>query len=343
MTDTAKTSTGAPQNDLILDIRDLTVHYVLEDDCVEAVNDISLQLKKGRILGLVGETGAGKTSTALAIQNLIPSPPGVIKSGSIMLNGRDVLKMSEKELEAIRGKDVSMIFQDPMTSLNPVFTVGEQIAESIRLHENCSDREALERAGDMLELVRIPRERAVEYPHQFSGGMKQRVVIATALACNPKLLLADEPTTALDVTIQAQVMEMINELKAEFQTSMILITHDLGIVAESCDSVAIMYAGQIVEYGSLEDIFDHTTHPYTIGLFGSIPSLEKKVHRLQPISGLMPDPVNLPTGCCFHPRCPYADERCAQEAPAAAEVSPGHLCRCHYWETVRGKEAEDNV
>ena len=264
MTDTAKTSTGAPQNDLILDIRDLTVHYVLEDDCVEAVNDISLQLKKGRILGLVGETGAGKTSTALAIQNLIPSPPGVIKSGSIMLNGRDVLKMSEKELEAIRGKDVSMIFQDPMTSLNPVFTVGEQIAESIRLHENCSDREALERAGDMLELVRIPRERAVEYPHQFSGGMKQRVAIAIALACNPHLLLADEPTTALDVTVQAQVLSLLRRLQKQHGTSVLLISHDLSVVAQMADRIAVMYSGKIVEQAPAKDLLHSPLHHHEI-------------------------------------------------------------------------------
>ena len=328
MTDTAKTTTGAPQNDLILDIRDLTVHYVLEDDCVEAVNDISLQLKKGRILGLVGETGAGKTSTALAIQNLIPSPPGVIKSGSIMLNGRDVLKMSEKELEAIRGKDVSMIFQDPMTSLNPVFTVGEQIAESIRLHENCSDREALERAGDMLELVRIPRERAVEYPHQFSGGMKQRVAIAIALACNPHLLLADEPTTALDVTIQAQVLDMMLSLKRQLNTSMIFITHDLGIVAEICDEVAVMYAGRIIERGTLEEVFNHTKHPYTEGLFNSIPDISNRKAELQPIPGLMPDPTKLPKGCAFAPRCPYCRSECIDTPQKERMFSATHGVRC---------------
>ena len=331
MTDIAKTTTGAPQNDLILDIRDLTVHYVLEDDCVEAVNDISLQLKKGRILGLVGETGAGKTSTALAIQNLIPSPPGVIKSGSIMLNGRDVLKMSEKELEAIRGKDVSMIFQDPMTSLNPVFTVGEQIAESIRLHENCSDREALERAGDMLELVRIPRERAVEYPHQFSGGMKQRVAIAIALACNPHLLLADEPTTALDVTIQAQVLDMMLSLKRQLNTSMIFITHDLGIVAETCDTVAIMYAGHLVEYADIKSLYTNPKHPYTQGLFNAVPTLESPLgSRLAVIPGLPPDPTNLPKGCSFSPRCPYAQPICHEKACGMREIEPGHFVDCHF-------------
>jgi len=319
---------NAPENDPILDIRDLTVHYVLEDDCVEAVNDISLQLKKGRILGLVGETGAGKTSTALAIQNLIPSPPGVIKSGQVLLNGRDVLKMSTKELEAIRGKDVSMIFQDPMTSLNPVFTVGEQIAESIRLHENCSDREALERAGDMLELVRIPRERAVEYPHQFSGGMKQRVAIAIALACNPHLLLADEPTTALDVTIQAQVLDMMLDLKRQLGTSMIFITHDLGIVAEICDEVAVMYAGRIIERGTLEEVFNRTRHPYTEGLFNSIPDIGDRKAELRPIPGLMPDPTKLPKGCAFAPRCPYSRPECIDTPQTERMFSPTHGVRC---------------
>ncbi len=321
-------TTAAPEEDLILDIRDLTVHYVLEDDCVEAVNDISIQLKRGRILGLVGETGAGKTSTALAIQNLIPSPPGVIKSGSVMLNGRDTLKMSVKELEAIRGKDVAMIFQDPMTSLNPVFTVGDQIAETIRLHENCSEREALERAGDMLELVRIPRERAVEYPHQFSGGMKQRVAIAIALACNPHLLLADEPTTALDVTIQAQVLDMMLRLKKQLGTSMIFITHDLGIVAEICDEVAVMYAGRIIERGTLEEVFNHTRHPYTEGLFNSIPDISNRKSALQPIPGLMPDPTKLPKGCAFAPRCPYRRPECIDTPQQERMFSATHGVRC---------------
>ena len=236
-----------PSDDLlVLDMQHLTIHYVLEDETVEAVNDISIQLRKGQILGLVGETGAGKTSTALAALNLIPDPPGVIKSGSIRVCGRDVLQMSQGELEKVRGHDVSMIFQDPMTSLNPVFTVGEQIAESVRLHEDCDDRAAMERAEEMLELVGIPRERAQEYPHQFSGGMKQRAVIAIALACSPKLLLADEPTTALDVTIQAQVLDMMYNLKQKMDTAMLFITHDLGVVAEICDEVAVMYAGRII-------------------------------------------------------------------------------------------------
>ncbi len=316
----------------LLEIQDLTIHYQTEDGDVRAVNGISLSVDAGKTLGLVGETGAGKTTTALGILRLVPEP-GKILGGTITYKDKDIMQMSQKEVQDIRGNEISMIFQDPMTALNPVMTVGDQVAEVILRHQNCSKVEAQKRMIDILGKVGIGPDRAGDYPHQFSGGMKQRVIIAIALACNPKLLLADEPTTALDVTIQAQVMEMINDLKKEFNTSMILITHDLGIVAESCDSVAIMYAGQIVEYGNLEDIFDHTAHPYTQGLFNSIPSLEKDTERLKPIRGLMPDPSNLPTGCAFHPRCPYADELCEKEIPEAKEVSPGHLCRCHHCDT----------
>ena len=312
----------------LLEIRDLTIHYVTEAGRVRAVNNVSLSIEEGETLGLVGETGAGKTTTALGMLNLIPNPPGKVISGEIIYKGKDILKMSKGELHNIRGSQISMIFQDPMTALNPVHTVGDQIAEVIELHENCGKHAAMEKAKAMLEKVGIAAERAGDYPHQFSGGMKQRVVIAIALACNPVLLLADEPTTALDVTIQAQVLEMISGLKAEYNTAMMLITHDLGIVAETCDKVAIMYAGEIVEYGSLEDIFDHTSHPYTVGLFNSIPSLDKDTRRLQPIQGLMPDPANLPDGCKFHPRCPYATEACATEHPGMTELAPGHLCRC---------------
>ena len=315
-------------SDLVLDIENLAVRFETDDGIVRAVNGLDLQIRKGRALGLVGETGAGKTTTALSILRLVPKPPGVVQCDKLELNGRDILTMQTKELEKVRGKEVSMIFQDPMTALNPVMTVGDQVAEVILRHQNCTKVEAQQRMIDILGKVGIGPDRASDYPHQFSGGMKQRVVIAIALACNPKLLLADEPTTALDVTIQAQVMRMINDLKREFNTSMILITHDLGIVAESCDQVAIMYAGEIVEYGSLEDIFDHTAHPYTKGLFNSIPSLDKDTERLQPIQGLMPDPANLPEGCKFHPRCPYAVEACAQQHPGMTELTPGHLCRC---------------
>ena len=257
----------------LLDIKNLTIHFQTEEGDVCAVNGIDLSVEPGKTLGLVGETGAGKTTTALGILRLVPEP-GKVLSGTIEYKGKDIMQMSEKEVQDIRGNEISMIFQDPMTALNPVMTVGDQVAEVVLRHQNCTKAEAQGRMIEILGKVGIGAERATDYPHQFSGGMKQRVVIAIALACNPKLLLADEPTTALDVTIQAQVMSMINELKEEFGTSMILITHDLGIVAESCDTVAIMYAGKIVETGSLEEIFDHTADPYTIGLFHSIPSLE---------------------------------------------------------------------
>ncbi len=312
----------------LLVIKDLSVRFQTMDADVHAVNGIDLAIDAGETLGLVGETGAGKTTTALAILNLIQSPPGKIESGQILFAGRNILEMTDDELLSIRGSAISMIFQDPMTALNPIFRVEDQIAEVIRIHEKKSKREAVEKAREMLELVGIPAERGSDYPHQFSGGMKQRVVIAMALACSPKLLIADEPTTALDVTIQAQVLDMMTELKTKMDSSMLLITHDLGVVAETCDKVAIMYAGEIVEYGSLEDIFEHTAHPYTEGLFGSLPSLENDVHRLKPIQGLMPDPANLPDGCKFHPRCPYAVDQCRSGAPALREISPGHLCQC---------------
>ena len=325
---------NAPQRDdsYVLDVEHLTVQYVLEDETVEAVNDISIRLKKGQILGLVGETGAGKTTTALAVLNLVPDPPGRIPSGSVKINGREILKMSKHELEEVRGRDVSMIFQDPMTSLNPVFTVGEQIAESIRLHEKCDSRTAMERAEHMLSLVGIPPERANEYPHQFSGGMKQRVVIAIALSCSPKLLLADEPTTALDVTIQAQVLDMMVNLKQQLNTSMIFITHDLGIVAEICDEVAVMYAGRIIERGTLDDIFNHTRHPYTEGLFNSLPDIENRTAELKPIPGLMPDPTKLPKGCAFAPRCPYASPECISTPQTERKISDTHFVMCSAYE-----------
>jgi peptide/nickel transport system ATP-binding protein len=314
-------------DEVLLDIQDLVVHYVLESETVEAVNGISLKLKRGQTLGLVGETGAGKTSTALAILNLVQTPPGVIKSGSITVCGSEVLKMTSKQLEKIRGKDVSMIFQDPMTSLNPVLTVGEQIAESIRYHEGLSDRDALFKAGDMLELVGIPRVRAFEYPHQFSGGMKQRVVIAIALACNPQVLLADEPTSALDVTIQAQVLDLMVDLKEKLGTALLMITHDLGVVAKVCDMVAVMYAGRIVEHGTLEDVFKNPKHPYTEGLFKSLPNIKDRKAKLVPIPGLMPDPTKLPHGCAFEPRCRYAVESCKEEC-TMHYVSDTHSLLC---------------
>ena len=316
------------KKDLILDIKDLVIHYETDDGTVEAVNGLDIQLEYGKTLGLVGETGSGKTTTALSILRLVPDPPGVIKNGSITLDGKDILNLPQKDLESIRGNLVSMIFQDPMTSLNPVLTVGEQIAEVIGLHENISEKEAADKAGQMLEVVGIPKERYGEYPHQFSGGMKQRVVIAMALACNPKLLIADEPTTALDVTIQAQVLETMKELREKFGSAMIMITHDLGIIAEVCDEVSVVYAGQIVEHGPLEDVFERTLHPYTEGLFGSLPNIEERRHRLQPIPGLMPDPTDLPKGCCFAPRCKYCTEACTKARPEMKWVSDTHYVRC---------------
>ena len=315
-------------NDKFLDIKNLHIHYVTQEGTVKAVNGVNIELNKGETLGLVGETGAGKTTTALGVLRLIPNPPGKIIDGEILFEGKDILLESEENMRKIRGKRVSMIFQDPMTSLNPVMTVGEQIAEVIEIHEDVTSKQAIEKAKEMMELVGIQGTRFSDYPHQFSGGMQQRVVIAIALACNPELLIADEPTTALDVTIQAQVLEMMNNLKKEFNTAMLLITHDLGVVAEACDKVAIMYAGEIVEYADIENLFEHTKHPYTLGLFGSIPNLTEDVERLKPIMGLMPDPTDLPTGCKFHPRCPHADPICAEKHPEEYEVSPGHKVRC---------------
>ena len=322
----------------LLEINDLNIHYVTEQATFRAVNGIDLSLEEGETLGLVGETGAGKTTTALGILNLIPNPPGKIVGGEILYKGENVVTMDQAALRKLRGNEISMIFQDPMTSLNPVMTVGEQIAEVVRLHSHCSAAEAAVRAQEMLRMVGINEERYQDYPHQFSGGMKQRVVIAIALACNPKLLIADEPTTALDVTIQAQVLEMMTELKNKLNTSMILITHDLGVVAQVCDKVAIMYAGEIVEYGNLEDIYEQGEHPYTIGLFGSIPDLDKDTERLSPIAGLMPDPTNLPAGCSFSPRCPHCTDRCRNEDPPIRETVQGHMVKCHLIHTNKNRQ-----
>ena len=312
----------------LLTVRELTVEYLSGGERVHAVNDVSFSLRRGHTLALVGETGAGKTTIAKSILRILPEPQGRLVKGQIFLEGQDLLALPEKEMLRIRGHRISMIFQDPMTALNPVKRVGDQIAESVHLHTGKSKAEACRVACKMLETVGIPGERAVEYPHQFSGGMKQRVVIAMALACNPTLLLADEPTTALDVTIQAQVLDVIRELRDRSGMSMILITHDLGIVAGICDDVAVVYAGQIVEYGTKEDIFDHPMHPYTRGLFGSLPDLETEVERLSPVPGNTPDPTHMPEGCHFHPRCASCCDLCQQKQPEILEVTPGHFVRC---------------
>lgn len=318
----------------LLEIKHLRVHYVTDQETVYAVNGIDLSLDSGETLGLVGETGAGKTTTALAIMQLVPDPPGRIVEGEIRFQGKDLNRAAVKEMRGIRGDQISMIFQDPMTSLNPVMTVGDQILEVIRNHHpELSKQEAKKQAGDMLEMVGITAGRYDDYPHQFSGGMKQRVIIAIALACNPQLLIADEPTTALDVTIQAQVLEMIRDLKKKNNTSMLLITHDLGVVAQNCDSVAIIYAGEIVEYGTLCQVYENAMHPYTEGLFGSIPNLETNSRRLAAIDGMMPDPTALPEGCKFADRCKYATEHCRVSSPELAELEGGHKVRCFRYTT----------
>lgn len=312
----------------LLEIKNLHVHYITKEATYKAVNGISFSIGRGETLGLVGETGAGKTTTALSIMRLIPDPPGKIMEGEIFYNGENILNLNDSHMRKIRGNEISMIFQDPMTALNPTIRVVDQIAESLSLHGKKSKAQAAQEALQMLETVGIDPERGNEYPHQFSGGMKQRVVIAMALACNPKLLLADEPTTALDVTIQKQILVLINNLKRKMGTAVLLITHDLGVVAQTCDKVAIMYAGEIAEIGTAEHIFRNVKHPYTKGLFGSLPSLNNDVRRLNPIPGLMPDPADLPTGCKFSPRCPYATEKCKTEIPDMYEVEPGHFVRC---------------
>ncbi len=314
----------------LLEVSDLSVEYRTYEGTVAAVNGLGFSLAPGRTLGLVGESGAGKTTSALAIMGLVPSPPGIITSGEINFAGRNLLSLQEREMKKIRGNRISMIFQDPMTSLNPVVTVGLQISEAIAAHQNLSDQEAEMKAREMLEKVQIPGQRYREYPHEFSGGMRQRVVIAMALACNPALIIADEPTTALDVTIQAQVLELMRSLKEEFSTSMIMITHDLGVVGEVCDLVAVMYGGRIVETGSLERIFDGPRHPYTRGLFRCIPDIEEETSEIRPIEGLMPDPLDLPKGCPFHPRCPEAMEVCRTTLPPNFDDG-GHRVMCHLY------------
>ena len=320
-------------SEFLLEVKDLSIIYATEDGVVQALTHANVTLRQGETLGLVGETGAGKTTLARGIMRLIPDPPGKIVSGQILFDGTDLLGLPVKEMRKYRGRQISMIFQDPMTSLNPVMTVGDQIREVIMTHHpEMSRQDTKKHAENMMEMVGITSTRYGDYPHQFSGGMKQRVVIAIALAGEPRLLIADEPTTALDVTIQAQVLEMIHALKRKSNTAMLLITHDLGVVAQNCDSVAIIYAGEIVEYGTLRQVYKNVLHPYTEGLFGSVPSLEANAQRLAAIEGMMPDPTALPKGCKFVDRCKYATDRCRTESPRLLEMEDGHKARCFRYE-----------
>lgn len=312
----------------ILSVKNLTVEYKVGKDVIKAVNDVSFDLNYGQTLGLVGETGAGKTTIAKAILRVLPVPPAQVKSGVVELDGQDVLALSEDEMRSVRGYRMSMIFQDPMTALNPTIRVGEQIAEAIRIHEGLGRAEADEKAKIVLEMVGISKDRFREYPHQFSGGMKQRVVIAIALACSPDLIIADEPTTALDVTIQAQVLDLIVKLQKSQNTAMIMITHDFGIVARTCDYVAVVYGGEIIEYGDKRQVFKDPKHPYTQGLFDAIPKLSTDVDRLTPIMGMPVDPAKLPEGCNFCSRCKYATDECKMTPVPVFDIGDGHQCRC---------------
>lgn len=315
----------------LLEIENLSVIYETDTGDVHAVNGLNIRLDQGRTLGFVGETGAGKTTTARAILRIIQSPPGKITEGRILFEGTDLLSLTEEEMRSIRGGRISMIFQDPMTSLNPVMPVDEQIAEMVRLHADVTAEEAKQKAVQMLGMVGIRPDRAGDYPHQFSGGMRQRVVIAVALACTPALLIADEPTTALDVTIQAQVLELIKDLQEKVRTSMILITHDMGIVAETCDEVAIIYAGSVIEYAPIDPLFEHPLHPYTHGLFRAIPDItDDSTEAIEVIPGTPPDPTDLPKGCAFAPRCPRAKEPCLRKKCGMREVLPGHFVDCYF-------------
>ena len=324
----------------LLSVKDLVVRYQTENGTIKALNGVDLQLREGCNLGLVGETGAGKTTLAKSIMRLLRAPSAQVVSGQIFFRDENLLDLSPTQMRAIRGKQISMIFQDPMTSLNPVLTVGEQIAEVVANHNKVTGQEAMSKAREMLELVEIPAGRVGEYPHQFSGGMKQRVVIAIALACTPRLLIADEPTTALDVTIQAQVLDLMRDLKKRLGTSTLMITHDIGVVAQSCDYVSIIYAGEIVESGTIREVFKDTRHPYTQGLFGSIPDMNTRVRRLSPVEGLMPDPAALPEGCVFHPRCKHAQDICRRQKPGMTAVAGEHTARCFLVEGTISEKAE---
>ena len=315
-----------------IEFKNLQTWFYTDSGIVKAVNGISFEIPEGKTVCVVGESGCGKSVTALSLMHLVQSPPGKVVGGEILMDGKDLLKLSDKEMQQINGKEVGMIFQEPMTSLNPVFTVGEQIMENLLTHTNATKEEARKKAIEMINLVNIPRaEEIVDcYPHELSGGMRQRVMIAMALICNPRLLIADEPTTALDVTIQAQILDLMRKLKAELGMSIMLITHDLGVVAEMADDVVVMYAGKIVEKGSVNDIFEHPTHPYTIGLMKSKPVIGKTNHnqRLYSIPGQVPNPIDMPENCYFNQRCEFCTEQCKQEQPQLKEISPGHLVAC---------------
>lgn len=322
----------------LLEVKNLKTHFYTEDGVVPAVDGVDFSLKPGQTLGIVGESGCGKSITSMSIMRLIPNPPGKIVDGEILFDDKDILKLSEAEMRKIRGNEIAMIFQEPMTSLNPVYTIGYQITEAIMLHQKLDKKAATEKCIEMLKLVGIPRADEVinDYPHQFSGGMRQRVMIAMALSCNPKLLIADEPTTALDVTIQAQILELMKELKEKLNTAIMLITHDLGVVAEMADYVIVMYAGKVVEEASVYDLFESPKHPYTMGLLNSKPNLTKTVKRLDVIPGSVPNPLAIPPGCPFNPRCPYATDRCRQEVPALESIGNDRKVRCWLYQEEGG-------
>ena len=322
-------------NNILLEVKDLTTYFYTELGIVKAVESVSFNIYKGEIFGLVGESGCGKTVTALSCLSLVRFP-GIIETGEIIFKGKDLLKLKGKEIRKIRGADISMIFQDPLSSLNPVFTVGEQIAEVIRLHQGVKKDVSKEKAIQMMKEVGIPlaKERVDDYPHQFSGGMRQRIMIGRALSCSPTLLIADEPTTALDVTIQAQILTILNDLQKKFDLSVLLITHNLGIIAENCQRVGVMYGGYLIEIGSVETIFKDPRHPYTQALMAAIPRLDMSVERLQTLPGSVPDLIDPPEGCRFHPRCPYAKVKCSEEVPTLDEWIPEHKIACHFHEEI---------
>jgi len=327
--------------DHLLKVENLKTYFYTEDGVVKAVNGVDFTVNKKQTVGIVGESGCGKSISSMSIMKLIPDPPGKIVDGNIWFNNENLINFSESKMRKVRGNDISMIFQEPMTSLNPVFTVGDQICEVLLLHQNMHLKEARDKAIEMLDTVGIPRANKVidEYPHQLSGGMRQRAMIAMSLACNPQLLIADEPTTALDVTIQAQILDLMNQMKEEFETGIILITHDLGVIAEMAEEVVVMYAGRVVEHGSVYDIFENPLHPYTIGLQESIPNVEDKKERLKVIQGVVPNPINMPPGCAFHPRCDQVKDVCHKKVPELKEVEKGRQVRC--WLFTDREEVEE--